>query len=376
MAEPVDILRSIEHAGECIILTDSDGLITYASPAIEAISGYVPDEVIGRSTRIFKSDRNPPALYADMWTTILDRRSWSGLIENRCKNGDLQLEQIVITPLVNDRGEITQFYCRKTRADDVKPGDQLAYLQRQLPMGVAGRSDFMGRVSYELRTALNSILGFTQILHEDLRNVVDPMQDEYFTIISQSGARIMHMMEDALTLTQLETAEYAFHFEQFAVAPEVRRILANISVLVDAHNLRIIKVIEDNGALVSMDRQCFEQIITNLLVNSIKFTQKGTITIGLETRSGEVVVTVIDTGIGISDAFKPHVFEPFRQEEIGYSQELEGAGLGLAITRRMTEVMAGRISFESTKGEGTTFTVRFPIIGWEKDRKSAAPLPS
>ncbi len=369
MTDATDILHSIEKAGDCIILTDSEGNITYASPAIEQIAGYTPEELTGRSTRVFKSDRNPPALYADMWATILERRTWSGLIENRRKNGDVYLEQLTITPLVNEKGEITQYYCRKVLADGVQPVDQLpGYLQRQLPIGGAGRSDFMSRVSYELRTALNSILGFTQILHEDLRNVIDPMQDEYFSVIAQSGARIQHMMEDALTLTLLETAEFAFHFEQFAVAPEVRRILANISLLVTAHNLRIIKVIEDNGALVSMDRHCFEQIITNLLVNSIKFTQEGTITIGLETRSGEVVVTVIDTGIGISDTFKPFVFEPFRQEEIGYSQELEGAGLGLAITKRMTEIMAGRITFESTKGEGSTFTVRFPIIGWEKDR--------
>jgi signal transduction histidine kinase len=221
-------------------------------------------------------------------------------------------------------------------------------------------------LSHELKNSLISINGFARLLYDDLYASIGEVPREYLTIILQSNQRLLHILNDVVTLIGLESGEIAREMETIPAAGELKRIIANLLLCIEVKNLRLITLIDDKGALLSMDRHFLEQIVTNLLTNAVKFTPRGCITIALETKDSFVELTVSDTGIGISDAFKSSVFKPFSQEEIGFLPEYEGAGLGLAITKRLTELMGGTISFESEKSGGSTFTVRFPISGVEK----------
>jgi len=365
MNEQNEIVRALELSGEVLLITDKNGVIRYATPAITDLTGYTPTELIGQHTRIFKSSENPTSLYDDMWETILAKQVWSGLIRNRTKSGTEKLEYLSIIPMLGKDGDIDSFCCVRHHMDEAAsanlrvPGNLL----KKIPSDREEVLDFVSQMSYEFRTALNSILGFSQILYDDLAQKLEDSQKEYFNVVSQSSQRLLHIIEDVLFLTRIGKGEISFQFERIQVAHELKKILSSIMLLVKPGNVRFIKVIEDNGALISADLQCFEQIISNLLINAIKFTSNGTITVGLETKNEKAVISVIDTGVGITEEFKPYVFVPFKQEELGYNEEFEGAGLGLTITSKLIEMMDAEIDFESTKGEGSTFIVSFPIMG-------------
>jgi len=366
---PEEIIRTLEKTGDVILITDTEANIRYASQSIQDLTGYEPGELIGKNPRIFRSDSTPASIYDDLWETILSHQKWSGVLENRRKDGSTYLERLTITPVQDEDGKNQWFVANKRDATMQGEKNLVSpmYADRDIPSDRKALLDFMSHMSYEFRTSLNSIVGFTQILREDLTSSLDPTQKEYFDILTHSSGRLLHTIEDVLLLIQLETGDCAIDVRDIPIAKELKTILSEIMVLTKTESIRFIKVIEDNGALVPLDRQYFEQILSHLLINAIKFTQKGTITVGLETKGGLAKISVIDTGVGISERFKPYVFLPFQQEEIGYNQEFEGAGLGLTISKKIAELMRGSLGFESRKNEGSTFTLTFPITGWSKD---------
>jgi signal transduction histidine kinase len=124
------------------------------------------------------------------------------------------------------------------------------------------------------------------------------------------------------------------------------------------------------------DPKVLHRVLTNLVSNAIKFTEEGKIRVAVEQRGEEAVLTVADTGIGISDEFLDQIFDEFRQESEGLTRAHDGSGLGLTITQRLVEMMGGSIEAESTKGEGSTFTVRLPLDSAEEETSDVGPTAS
>ncbi len=358
---PTEILDSLERSGEPFLLTDLQGVIRYVSPGITIMTEYDPSELIGTNVRILKSNIHDTRLYDDMWETILSKQHWHGTLINRKKSGDLFTVRVSIRPVVDVAGTVTGFFSSMTPIEDLK--DMTSSSEGTMnPQRIV---EFMDQMSSEFRMALNSAYGFAEILREDLGERIDESQTEYLQIISSGLKRLMHTLGDARLIIQIDSGIIQPDRQEIAVAKEIKAILTDFAPMFDNGPVRLIKVIEDNGALISVDRQYFNVMIHNLLTNAYKFTEQGTVTVGLEIRDERAVVTVIDTGVGISEKFKENIFSPFKQEEIGYSSEFEGSGLGLALTKRLTELMGGEITFESVKHGGSTFIVKFPVVGWQ-----------
>lgn len=355
-------LNAFERAGEAFILTDPQGMITYASPGMEGLTGYSSQELQGQLTIIFKSYLTPRHVYIDMWSTILGGEVWKGVLENRRKNGEVYNEELTIVPILDEEKHITSFVALKRRVDSgLSPVDKGDAEKEWISHTGSHLEELIDSMSKEIRTTFHTISGFSQLLYDELYSSLTEAQHEFFNIILQGSQRLIRMVEDVSLATHIEVGHQYFHFESMDVGQAIRKTISTLQALVDTENVRFIRVIPDRPILISVDPQQFDLIISHLLVNAIKFTHAGTITVGLESRDGAAIISIIDTGIGMSERFQQYAFHPFKQEELGYNRDLEGFGLGLTIAERLTTLMHGTISFTSVKNEGTTFVVTFPL---------------
>ena len=364
-----ELLHAFERAGEPFFITDTTGMIKYVSSGIETLTGFSSQELISKNARIFRSQQTAPELYRHMWTTILSGKPWTGLMVNRKKNGQKYLERLTILPILDTSNTVSLFYARKEEINASKTEtEEMPDAFRESERNLRQFLSFVDRFVEEMRSSLNAAKGFTDVLVEDVHEFLDPVKQDYVAIIRQTHQRMLNTLDDVLTIARLDVGDVVLQLEPVQIAKEMKRIISDLSLIAEGHNIRVIKVIEDKGAMISIDRRGLQQVVFNLVSNALKFTEEnGYITFGLNVENSHVLITVIDTGLGIGEDFKPRIFEPFSQEEIGYRSEYEGTGLGLTITKRLIELMGGSISFESRKYSGTSFMLRFPVVGWAKD---------
>ena len=222
-------------------------------------------------------------------------------------------------------------------------------------------------MSHELRTPLTGILGFAEVLAEE----VGPDQQPWVDAILRGGRRLQDTLRSVLDLAQLEGGAVQLDTGSVDVAAEAAEVCALLGPL--AYEKGIALAFDPAGASAGLpptavaDRAALHRVLVNLVGNAVKFTETGQVAIDVQpahTLEGHdiVRVRVRDTGVGIDPAFVPHLFEEFKQASEGYGRTHEGNGLGLAITKRLVALMGGRIEVESELGAGTTFTVDLPAV--------------
>jgi signal transduction histidine kinase len=223
------------------------------------------------------------------------------------------------------------------------------------------KSSFLANMSHEIRTPLTSVIGFSETLTDfDL----DAPACDFAYLIHQSGTRLMHTLESVLSLSQLEAGTMRVHLEVLDAAEVVRAVAASFAVQADTRRLTLYLDLPEEPVPLICDRGALDRIVTNLVGNALKFTDAdGRVEVRLADAPDAVTLAVADTGVGIDAAFLPRLFQAFQQESTGNAREYEGVGLGLTLTSHLVELVGGTIDVTSTKGEGTTFTVRFPRGG-------------
>jgi two-component system cell cycle sensor histidine kinase PleC len=233
------------------------------------------------------------------------------------------------------------------------------------------KSAFLANMSHELRTPLNAVLGFADLLASGTAGEVTDQQAEYLGDIQTSGRRLLDLINDLLDLSRAESGRLELLEERTDPAgliEEVRRMLAPRATAAGIS----IEMEITTEADVWGDERKLAQVLMNLATNAVKFTPAGgSVTLGLDQgRDGAVTLWVRDTGVGIAPGFRPSLFDPFKQESEGVAREYEGAGLGLTLTKQMVELLGGAVRVESTKGEGSTFTVDIPSGSTAEDRSA------
>ena len=221
------------------------------------------------------------------------------------------------------------------------------------------KSAFLANMSHEIRTPLTSILGFAELLADD----VPPEHSDVPGLIMQGGHRLMDTLNSVLDLARIEAEQMDLRLVPADLADEVGATVRLLRPLAERKGLRLGFRRAPLPGPVLADRAALARVVNNLVGNAIKFTSEGGVLVEVGAEGDAAVLRVRDSGEGIADAFVEHLFDPFRQESDGLERRHEGSGLGLAITRRLVELMGGRIGVESRKGEGSTFTVQLPMRG-------------
>jgi signal transduction histidine kinase/PAS domain-containing protein len=227
------------------------------------------------------------------------------------------------------------------------------------------KSEFLASMSHELRTPLNAIIGFSEVLKEQYFGNLNEKQTEYVADIVDSGKHLLSLINDILDLSKIEAGKMELDFSEVKIADILRNSLVMIKEKALAHNLNLNIRIGDeiNELRLKCDERRIKQVIFNLLSNAAKFTPDGgMIRVSAGKVGLEIVVSVSDTGIGMTPQEQKRLFEAFYQANGGIKGKTPGTGLGLAITRRIVEKHGGRIWMES-KGvnQGSTFTFTLPV---------------
>jgi PAS domain S-box-containing protein len=226
------------------------------------------------------------------------------------------------------------------------------------------KSSFLANMSHEIRTPLNIILGYNELIAERLSELGDDSQRPFLDAIGNAGRRLQDTIHSILDLSKIEAQSLEVKPVQIDLKELVEVLLRDFQVLAARKGLRLDAELDAHPGKVLFDEYCLNQSLANLLQNAIKFTENGRITIKLShDRDGSLCLRVIDTGVGIDADYLPKLFEPFSQEDSGYSRNFEGAGLGLALTRNYLALNGARLSVESEKGEGSVFTIHFAYDG-------------
>jgi len=242
------------------------------------------------------------------------------------------------------------------------------------------KSDFLSTVSHELRTPLTSVLGFSKIIQKRLDDVVFPLvktddkkvnrkirqiSDNVNIIISESH-RLTNLINDVLDLSKMEAGKIDWKMESLFLKEVIERATAATSSLFEQKGLELIKDIEELPPIQG-DKDRLIQTVINLISNAVKFTDQGSITCHTKVTGNEIIVSIIDTGIGIAQEDLPKVFEKFKQVGDTLTDKPKGTGLGLPICRQIVEQHNGRIWVESKIGKGSTFCFTIPLEKAEGD---------
>lgn len=218
------------------------------------------------------------------------------------------------------------------------------------------KSSFLANMSHEIRTPMTAILGFASIIREHARSTE---LDSYANTIERSGTRLLATINGILDLAKIEANKIDLRNQLLDVHTEIEKTAEFYRPLALSKGLTLELSSQLNTTILA-DEHYLGQILTNLIGNALKFTQTGSIRIEQDSDHENVIIRVIDTGIGISADFLPHIFDEFKQESGGYARVYEGTGLGLTITKRLVQLMNGSIEAESQLGVGSRFTLRFP----------------
>lgn len=225
------------------------------------------------------------------------------------------------------------------------------------------KSNFIANISHELRTPMNAILGFSNMIAKD--GNLTPEQQKSLSIINSAGTHLLAMINEILDLSRIESGEMGVDYETFELTTLLDEIRALMQVKAKEKNLRC-NLVQENKipAYIRSDKNKMRQVLTNLIGNAIKFTEEGVIGISVtfvenkESSGGDLRIDISDTGCGIKASMLEKVFEPFVQDSVSKDG---GTGLGLSISKKIVLLLGGSISVESTEGKGSVFHLQIPI---------------
>jgi signal transduction histidine kinase len=252
--------------------------------------------------------------------------------------------------------ELSRLYESQRRA-----GQQLQSLNEQLQRASKAKSDFLANMSHELRTPMNAILGFVEMVLDEIYGEVPPHLKEPLTDIQTNGKHLLRLINDVLDLSKIEAGRMELVLADYSVPDVVETVRASLQSLALEKGLAFVTAAQDDIPLAYGDGKRITQCLMNLVGNALKFTKRGRVAVWVELRGNELLYRVSDTGIGIPDEELENIFTEFQQVDTAVTREFTGTGLGLNITKKFVEMHGGRIWVESELGKGSTFFFSIPL---------------
>ena len=354
----------VQRSSDVVVVAGRDDRFAYVSPSIGPLLGHAPEALLGSGLLdlVAPDDR---ATAERFLAGVHAGAAATAPVELQLRHADghtvfvegaatALYDDPAVEGLVLNLRDVTE----RKRAQAV-----LVQAKRQAEEVAALKSAFLANMSHEIRTPLTAILGFSDILGEE---VTDPTQREFVDLIARSGRRLMDTLNSVLDLARLEAGRAELVEERIDAGALARETAEMFGPSAAEKGLAARADVAPGEHAVVADEAALARVLHNLVGNAVKFTDAGGVTVSARTErapgGARVVLEVRDTGIGIDAAFLPRMFGEFEQESSGAGRQYEGAGLGLALSRQLVERMGGTITVESEKGVGTAFTVSLPAV--------------
>jgi signal transduction histidine kinase len=247
---------------------------------------------------------------------------------------------------------------------DRKRSEEISIENERLVYASKAKNEFLSKMSHELRTPLNAVIGFSELLKMKSLGNLTEKQESYVDNIRYGGKHLLNIITDILDLSKIDAGKMELVIENISVPETINQTLVMVEETAKKNNVRLIKELSPELEFIEVDMQRFIQILFNLLSNAIKFNRKmgGTVTVITKIEGYMAKFSVSDTGIGIKEEDKNRLFKDFEQLDSGITRKYVGAGLGLAITKKLVELHGGKIWVDSEFGVGSTFTFLLPIM--------------
>jgi PAS domain S-box-containing protein len=362
------LLRAIEQAAECIVITDSDGIIQYVNPVFEKTTGYPIKEVIGENPRIFNSGYHNDSFYKGMWDALLSGNEWRGEITNKKKDGSLYLENAVISPVFDSHGEIVNFVAVKNDITETKRLQELESRAERLE--TAGT--IAGQVAHDFNNLLGPLMAYPEIIRDELPKNHPAL--EYLEQIEESARKIADINQDLLTMGR----RGHHNFEVVNLNDIIGHTISDMDS--DVEDLTMNITLGDEVKEILGAGSQLHRMISNLLHNARdSIAGPGLISVKTENFyikeissiygnlpiSEYVKLTISDTGCGIPLDIIDKIYDPFFTSKT--TDKKRGSGLGMSVVDAVIRDHGGYIGVKTQIGVGTTFNIYLPITMESKD---------
>jgi len=245
--------------------------------------------------------------------------------------------------------------------ENVRLFDEIQDKSRQLEVASQHKSQFLANMSHELRTPLNAILGYTELMLDDIYGEPPQRMRAVLERVERNGKHLLGLINDVLDLSKIEAGQLTLSLTDYSLKEVVQSVFSVVESLATEKKLALKMELPPALPPGHGDERRLTQVLLNLVGNAIKFTDKGEVAIRAAASNGSFTLSVRDTGPGIAEADQVRIFEEFRQVDSSATKKKAGTGLGLSIAKRIIELHGGRISVDSTIGEGSTFSVTIPV---------------
>jgi PAS domain S-box-containing protein len=363
----------IESNIDALMTTDPSGIITDVNKQMEALTGCTRDELIGAPFKSYFTD--PERAEAAIKLVLSEKKVTDFELTANSRDGKQTVVSYNATTFY-DRDRTLQGVFAAAR--DVTERKRVEVELREAKANAEGasrtKSDFLASMSHEIRTPMNAILGIADLL---AKTALSEEQNKYVQIFRRAGDNLLHIINDILDLSKVEASQLEIERTGFSLSDLLEKVTEMVAVR--AHEKGLLLICEaapkvPNGLVGDPTLLC--QVLLNLIGNAIKFTESGEVAIRVTSDAassnlGALRFTISDTGIGIPGEKLAAVFERFTQADSSTTRRYGGSGLGLTISKRLVELMGGRIWVESEVGKGSVFTFTVPLEIWDEDGRQA-----
>ncbi len=350
-----------------VVITDSARKIMWVNDAFERVSGYGLAEIRGRYPRDLLNGPETDLAAVESMEQRLARGERVNLeLANYSRDERLYWVDLTVEALRDESGRIQNFVSVGADVTERrKVEDDLRKAKNRADSANRAKSQFVANMSHEIRTPLNAILGMSELVRSDPTSAE---AQEYLETISASGDTLLELISAILHFSQIESGRVELRDKDVMLAELIDECMRLEKHAAEERKLQFSSRVDSQvPAGIRGDQARLRQILINLVNNAIKFTTVGEVTVSVGPGRGLIDgpalrFAVVDTGMGIAECDQEKIFESFHQVDVSDSREFGGAGLGLAICRRLVELMGGRIAVRSEIGEGSEFYFEIPLV--------------
>ncbi len=359
--------NAIQHSPACVIITNLEGKIEIVNPSFSQITGYQPEDVIGKDISLLHF--NSPDKFHDIISTIVSGKVWQGEFHNKKKNGEVYWELASISAVKNDKDEITRFVIiseditlRKKSENELIDAKEKAEESNRL------KTAFLANLSHEIRTPMNAIIGFSNLLLDE--SMPKEEKIKLNNLINKNSQNLLKLIDDVIDISKIQSGDIQFNKTKCLLNKLLLDLYVTFSIQIDNDTKKELHLSMNKGSKnksfsIVTDPFRLKQVLYNLIENAIKFTTKGFVEFGytLIEKENKIQFYVIDSGIGISNEKSDMIYDLFRQADESFTREYGGTGIGLTIAKKIIDHLGGEIWVQSTPEQGTNiyFTLPYEI---------------
>ncbi|WP_224963084.1 PAS domain-containing hybrid sensor histidine kinase/response regulator [Geomonas subterranea] len=377
---------ALDAAVNGIIIANRQERVIWVNQALRRILGCSPGELLGKDPKQLFTAGTEPELLASLTESLEAGRPWQGEVVGRRGDGTVLEQEVTVTPVLDETGELSDFIwimldisqrkrgeaalLESTRLQEEANRQLVRTVQRANELAVksarasAAKSEFLANMSHEIRTPMNAIVGAGHLLRD---TELSPSQSEYLQTLMVSADLLLGIINDVLDFSKIEAGKLTIERVTFSLQDVVRELLAVYSPRARQQGVELrVELDPQIPELLAGDPMRLAQVLNNLLSNALKFTRHGGIHLAVklarkEPGTAELIFAVRDSGIGILAEDQARLFQAFTQLDGSITRSHGGTGLGLAICKRLTSMMKGEIWCESIPGVGSTFSFWLPF---------------